>query len=50
MAKDDHAWATNHLPKVYYAEDVIFHSDSTLKSVTRLFENAKFTGGDYTYE
>ena len=50
MAKDDHAWATNHLPKVYYVEDVVFHLDSTLESVTRLFENAEFTGGDYMYE
>ena len=50
MAKDDHAWATNHLPKVYYAEDIIFHLDSTLESVICLFENAKFAGGDYTYK
>ena len=50
MAKGDHAWAANHLPKVYYAEDVVFQPDSTLGSVARLFEDAKFAGGNYVYE
>ena len=50
MAKGDHAWAANHLPKVYYAEDVVFRPDSTLGLVARLFENAKFVGGNYVYE
>jgi len=49
-AKGDHVWAANHLPKVFYAEDVDFHADSTLKSVARLFEHAQFTNGDYVYE
>ena len=50
MAEGDHAWATNHLPQVHYAEDVIFPSDSTLESVARLFENGEFTNGDFVYE
>lgn len=50
MARDYHAWAANHLPKVYYVEDIVFHLDSSLKSVAHLFENAEFAGGDYTYK
>ena len=50
MAKGKHAWAANHLPKVYYAKDVAFEADSTLGSVAGLFENAKFVNGNYVYE
>ena len=50
MAEGDHGWAANHLPRVYYAEDVVFHPDSTLESVAHLFENAEFANGDYVYE
>ena len=50
MAEGEHAWAANHLPKVYYAEEVAFSSDSALESVARLFENAKIEGGKYVYE
>ena len=50
MAKGDHAWAAKHLPRVYYADEVSFLPNSTLGSVTRLFENAEFEGGDYVYE
>jgi len=49
-AVGNHAWATNHLPKVYYAEDVAFASDSTLDSVADLFENANLVNGKYVYE
>jgi hypothetical protein len=50
MAKGDHAWAKNHLPQVFYAEDVVFDSGSTLESVARLFEDAEFVNGHYVYE
>ena len=50
MAKGDHAWAANHLPRLYYAEDVEFLPDSTLGSVARLFQIAKSVNGDYVYE
>ena len=49
-AKGEHAWAAKHLPKVHYSEDVAFDTDSTLESVARLFENAKFVNGKYVYE
>ena len=50
MAQGDHEWASKHLPKVFYAEDVIFDTDSTLESVAGLLENAKFVNGKYKYE
>jgi len=50
MAKGDHEWAAKHIPKVYYAEDVVFGADSTLESVAGLFENAEFANGNYMYE
>ena len=52
MAKGEHAWAENHLPKAHYSEEVEFSSESTLESVARLFENknAKIEGGQYVYE
>ena len=43
-------WARNHLPQVFYTEDVAFDEKSTIESVARLFENAKFVNGSYTYE
>ncbi|KAF9642500.1 hypothetical protein BDM02DRAFT_3273448 [Thelephora ganbajun] len=50
MAEGGHAWAANHLPRLYYTEDVVFPSDSTLGSVARLFEDAELVNGDYVYE
>ena len=50
MATGRHEWAANHLPRVHYAEDVVFDSNSTLGSVARLCENAKFENGGYVYE
>ena len=50
MAEGDHAWAANHLPRVYFMDDVDFHSDSTLESVSRLFENANFVDRGYKYQ
>jgi hypothetical protein len=41
-ATGKHKWAANHLPNVYYAEDVVFSTDSTIESVAGLFANAKF--------
>ena len=44
-------WAANHLPKVHYAEDVVFAENSTLESVARLFAaNPKFRGKNYVHE
>ena len=43
-------WALNHLPKVIWSRDVGFVEDSTLKSVARLFQGAKFVGNEYVYE
>ena len=49
-AKDEHAWAANHLPKVYHTEDVVFEPDSTLGSVAALFKDGKIVHGDHVYE
>ena len=49
-ARGEHAWAANHLPCVYYSEDVVFSGDSTLEWVARLFEEAKVVNGKYVYE
>jgi len=50
-ATGEYAWAANHLPKVHYAEDVVFAENSTLESVARLFAaNPKFHGKKYVYE
>jgi hypothetical protein len=43
-------WALNHLPKVFFAQDVVFDSDSTHEKVASLFDNAEFVGKGYTYE
>jgi len=49
-ATGDDAWAANHLPKVHYAEDVAFATDSTLESVARPFANPEFRCKGYVYE
>jgi hypothetical protein len=46
----DNEWALNHLPKVLYAQDVVFDSDSTYERVASLFDDAKIDNGEYTYE
>jgi len=43
-------WALNHLPRVLYAQDVVFDSDSTHEKVASLFDNAEFANGEYKYE
>ena len=50
QAKRTDRWAINHLPKVLFAQDVAFVSDSTNEKVARLFDNAKFVNGGYKYE
>ena len=50
MATGKHEWAANHLPRVHYAEDVVFDSNSTLESVACLLKNAEFENGSYVYE
>jgi len=48
--KTEGRWATKHLPRVFYAKDVVFESGSTLESVASLFEDATFVNGKYRYE
>ena len=48
--KTEGGWATSHLPRLFHARDVDFDQHSTLKSVARLFEDAKFLGGKFVYE
>ena len=43
-------WAAMHLPRTFYATDVAFDESSPIESVARLFENADFENGDYTYK
>ena len=52
MAKGTAAnkWALMHLPRVLFAQDVIFDSDSTHEKVASLFDNAEFVGEEYEYE
>lgn len=44
-ATGEHAWAANHLPKVYRAREVTQSPGSTLESVASLFDDAEFAGG-----
>ncbi|KAF9644498.1 hypothetical protein BDM02DRAFT_3272377 [Thelephora ganbajun] len=48
--KTDGKWATKHLPRLFYAKDVVFEKDSTFESVASLFTDAKFAKGGYVYE
>ena len=50
MAEGENAWAADHLPRVYYAEDVVSDASSTLGSIASLFDNAEFVNGNYVYE
>ena len=43
-------WATKHLPRVFYATDVVFDENSAPESVSRLFEDARFAHGGFVYE
>ena len=43
-------WATKHLPRVFYATDVVFDHNSALESVARLFKDAKIENGEFVYE
>ena len=46
----DGQWAVNHLPRVLFAQDVVFDPDSTHGKVASLFDNAEFVGEKYEYE
>ena len=49
--KTEGKWATKHLPKVFYSEDIKPSGNSTLESVARLFENPTFAQGKtHVYE
>ena len=52
LAEGEHAWASKHLPHVYYAEDIVPASDSTLECVAHLFDKPKFGSNkkSYVYE
>jgi len=43
-------WALNHLPRVLFAQDVAFDSNSTHQKVASLFDKAEFVNGEYKYE
>jgi hypothetical protein len=43
-------WALNHLPRVVFAQDVAFDSNSTHGKVASLFDKPDFAYGEYTYE
>ena len=47
-AKD--RWALKHLPRVLYAQGVIFDPDSTHEKVAILFDGAEIINGEYKYE
>ena len=48
---ETHKWALNHLPKVFYAQDIVFDQKSTHGKVAELFKDAKFAGDvGYEYE
>ena len=43
-------WALKHLPRVLFAQDVVFDSNSTHQKVASLFDEAEFANGEYMYE
>ena len=43
-------WVHNHLPRVLFAQDVVFDSNSTHGKIASLFHNAEFDGKKYEYE
>ena len=47
---DDHNWAVNHLPKIFFTRDVVFDSNSTHGKVADLFDGAQFANGGFEYE
>ena len=48
--KTEGGWATKHLPRMFWAKDIVFGQDSTLESVANLFQDAKFNGKKYSHE
>jgi len=43
-------WATKHLPRVFYATDVVFDESSAPESISRLFEDVRFSHGGFVYK
>jgi hypothetical protein len=43
-------WALKHLPRVFFAQDVVFDPDSAHGKVASLFDDAEFVGEGYKYE
>ncbi|KAF9789727.1 hypothetical protein BJ322DRAFT_1178609 [Thelephora terrestris] len=49
--KEESTWAAKHLPKIWWAGDINFGTDSTFESVANLFEDATFAAdGKFVYE
>ncbi|KAF9789753.1 hypothetical protein BJ322DRAFT_1105614 [Thelephora terrestris] len=48
--KKESTWAAKHLPKIFWAGDINFGTDSTFKSVANLFDTATLVGGNFKYE
>jgi hypothetical protein len=44
-------WVIKHLSRIFFAQDVVFDSDSTHEKVESLLDNANFANhGEYRYE
>jgi len=43
-------WALKHLPRVLFAQDIIFDSDSAHSKVASLFDDPEFVNGEINYE
>ncbi|KAF9789790.1 hypothetical protein BJ322DRAFT_1105650 [Thelephora terrestris] len=50
--KKESTWAAKHLPKIFWAGDINFGTDSTFESVANLFNTATLVGGggNFVYE
>jgi len=48
-AKDEHEWASKHLPCMYYSEDVVPAPGSTLENVACLFDKPQFGANNRSY-
>jgi len=46
----DDEWALKNLPRVLYAQDIVFGSDSTHEEVASLFGGGHIINGEYKYE
>jgi hypothetical protein len=49
-SRAEYKWALNHLPKIFFSQEVVFGPDSTPGKIASLLENAEFINGWYDYE